>query len=56
MRRGQLTARKVPGKKNIVKTAMAFMAELSFLLSFAMIAEVLATWPLVIASLIAMNW
>jgi hypothetical protein len=33
----QLTATKVPGKKNMPKMAIVFMAELSFLLSIAMV-------------------
>lgn len=69
-RRKELTATKVPGKKNIPKMESVFTAELSRLLSiaivlitalssllaFAIIAEVLARLRFVFASFAVMNW
>ena len=66
----QLTATKVPGKKNMPSIAIVFIEELSFLLSIAIIlitalssllalamtAEVSARLRFVLASLAAMNW
>ena len=46
----ELTARNVPGKKHIVITAIAFIAELSLLLSFAMTVVVLASSRFTFAS------
>jgi hypothetical protein len=49
------TARNVPGKKHIVSTAIAFIAELSFLLSLAMVVVVAASCRFTFESFWAMN-
>jgi len=54
--RGVRTARNVPGRKHIVNTAIAFIAELSFLLSRAITVVVSASWILTLESFCAMNW
>jgi len=50
------TARNVPGKKHIVSTAIAFIAELSFLLSLAIMVVVSASERLIFESFCTMNW
>ena len=51
----KIAARNVPGRENIVKTAIDFIDELSFLLSCAMVVEVSAREMLTFQSFCAMN-
>lgn len=53
---GRSTARKVPGKKHIVRRAIVFIAVPSFRLSCAMIVDVSASEMFTLESFCAMNW